>query len=49
MHLCPKVVFPSKKKNSQKVLVDLAKKTKEEYMLFNIPKRENGMKQFYNN
>jgi len=37
-----KVVFPSKKTFSQKILVDLAKKMKEEYMLFKL-------KQFYNN
>jgi hypothetical protein len=33
MHLCPKVVFPSKKKISQEILVDLVEKLKQEYVL----------------
>ncbi len=33
MHLCPKVVFPSRKMFSQEVLVDLMEKMKEEYVL----------------
>jgi hypothetical protein len=33
MHLCPKVVFPSRKMFSQEVLVDLMKKTKQKYVL----------------
>jgi hypothetical protein len=36
MHLCPRVVFPSKKMFSQEILVDLMEKTKEEYMLFKL-------------
>jgi hypothetical protein len=30
MHLCPRIVFPSRKMFSQEVLVDLMEKTKEE-------------------
>jgi len=33
MHLCPKVVFPSKKKKSQVILVDLVEKMKQKYVL----------------
>jgi hypothetical protein len=33
MHLCPKVAFPSRKMFSQKVLVDLVEKMKQEYIL----------------
>ncbi len=40
MHLCPKIVFPSRKMFSQEVLVDLMEKTKEEYVLTKF-------KQFY--
>jgi hypothetical protein len=32
MHLCPRVVFPSRKMFSQEVLVDLVEKMKEEYV-----------------
>jgi hypothetical protein len=32
MHLCPRIVFPSRKMFSQEVLVDLMEKTKEEYV-----------------
>jgi hypothetical protein len=32
MHLCPRVVFPSRKMFSQEVLVDLMEKKKEEYV-----------------
>ncbi len=33
MHLCPRVVFPSRKMFSQEVLVNLVKKTKQKYVL----------------
>jgi len=33
MHLCPRIVFPSKKMFSQEVLVDLMEKMKEECVL----------------
>jgi hypothetical protein len=33
MHLCPKVVFPSRKIFSQEILVDLVEKSKQEYVL----------------
>jgi hypothetical protein len=33
MHLCPRVVFPSRKMFSQEVLVDLVEKTKQKYVL----------------
>ncbi len=36
MHLCPRVVFPSRKMFSQEILVDLLEKTKEEYMLLKL-------------
>ncbi len=38
MHLCPRVVFPSKKKFSQEVLVDLVEKTKQECVLPKLKK-----------
>ncbi len=39
MHLCPRIVFSSRKMFSQEVLVDLVKKTKQEYVL---PKLKQG-------
>jgi hypothetical protein len=36
MHLCPRIVFPSRKMFSQKNLVDLMEKTKEEYVLLKL-------------
>ncbi len=36
MHLCPRVVFPSRKTFSQEVLVYLVEKMKEEHMLLKL-------------
>jgi hypothetical protein len=36
MHLCPRVVFPSRKMFSQEVLVDLVEKMKQEYVLLKL-------------
>jgi hypothetical protein len=36
MHLCPRIVFPSKKTFSQEILVDLVEKMKQEYMLLKL-------------
>jgi hypothetical protein len=36
MHLCPRVVFPSRKMFSQEVLVGLVQKTKQEYVLLKL-------------
>jgi hypothetical protein len=36
MHLCARVVFPSKKMFSQEVLVDLVEKMKQEYVLLKL-------------
>jgi len=32
MHLCPRIVFPSRKTFSQEILVDLMEKMKQEYV-----------------
>ncbi len=40
MHLCPRIVFPSRKTFSQEILVNLVEKMKQEYMLLKL-------KQFY--
>ncbi len=36
MHLCARVVFPSRKMFSQEVLVDLVEKMKQEYVLLKL-------------
>jgi hypothetical protein len=47
MHLCPRVVFPSRKKNSQEVLVDLVKNTKEKYVLLKLKQCYSTTTSFY--
>ncbi len=46
MHICPKIVFPSKNMFSQEVLVDLMEKMKEKYVLTKLKQFDSAIVSF---
>jgi hypothetical protein len=46
MHICPKIVFPSKNIFSQEVLVDLMEKMKEKYVLTKLKQFDSAIVSF---